>query len=84
MVAIIKSGVVKIKQHLNIIINGEKKLLQNDKVWTIIDLLKWLQLKQEGRIIEVNHTIIQQQEYSEIVLKQGDEVEIIQFMGGGS
>ena len=50
---------------------------------TVSDLLACLQTPQGAIAIEVNREIITRSRHSECVLSDGDEVEILTFVGGG-
>ncbi len=47
------------------------------------DLIQILNLNPDGIVTEVNLQIVKKQNRDEIILKNGDKVEIITFMGGG-
>jgi len=47
------------------------------------DLIQILNLNPDGIVTEVNLQIVKKQDRDETVLKNGDKVEIITFMGGG-
>lgn len=50
----------------------------------VADLIGFLGLKPERLAIEVNHRIIRRSEWSSTALAEGDKVEIVHFVGGGS
>ncbi len=66
---------------LEIKLNNKNKKLQ--KNYSIIDLVKILDLNPNGIVIEVNLKIIKKEKWGEVILNNGDSVEIITFMGGG-
>ena len=66
---------------MNITLNGNSKLLQ--KKSSVLDLLKGLQLIPETVVVELNTTIIQPDSYASTDIEEGDQVEIIRFVGGG-
>ena len=35
-------------------------------------------------VVECNEEIVHKEDYGQLVLKDGDDVEIVQFMGGGA
>lgn len=47
------------------------------------DLLKFIDLKKDGIVVEINLNIIKKDRYEDTILQNGDSVEIITFMGGG-
>jgi len=66
---------------VQIIINGEPRAL--DSQVTILDLVNELGLSQRRIAVEVNREIIGREHYHAHALADGDEVEIVQFVGGG-
>jgi len=70
-------GVANLKINLN---KKEKRLPEN---LSLNDLLSLLKLNSKGIVLEVNLDIINQENWKNFILKDGDSVEIITFMGGG-
>lgn len=50
---------------------------------TIIDLLKSYNLKKDRVVVEINFNIIDEENYENYIISKEDEVEIINFVGGG-
>ena len=50
---------------------------------TISELLKQLNISAERIAIEINLTVIDRADYHVSVLHEGDQIEIISFIGGG-
>jgi len=50
---------------------------------TVAGLLKNLQIEPARVAVEVNLEIIKKQDYQKYVLKNGDSIEIVNFVGGG-
>ncbi len=50
---------------------------------TVAELLKELSIEPRGVAVEVNMAIIKKHEYGRHVLKDGDSIEIVNFVGGG-
>lgn len=50
---------------------------------TVSGLLSELGIKSGGVAVEVNMAIVKKQEYDRYELKEGDTVEIVNFVGGG-
>lgn len=50
---------------------------------TIIDLLKSYNLKKDRVVVEINFNIIDEENYENYIINKEDEVEIINFVGGG-
>jgi sulfur carrier protein len=62
-------------------INGET--VDNLRAATLMELLDELKI-QSGRVaVEVNLEIVRKADYSGFALKDGDTVEIVNFVGGG-
>jgi thiamine biosynthesis protein ThiS len=65
-----------------IVVNGEpQKILPGQ---TILDLLHSLKLPAERLAVEHNLKIVKRDHWNSRVLEDGDKVEIVQFVGGGS
>ncbi len=62
-------------------LNGTLSEFQNGT--TVAGLLKSLQIEPGRVAIEVNLEVIKKQDYHEYVLKDGDSIEIVNFVGGG-
>lgn len=50
----------------------------------VSDLLARLNVQPEKVAVEINLQIIGRQQYNRVSLKEGDQIEIIGFVGGGS
>jgi len=66
---------------MKLTVNGEN--LELGQVETIQDLLKELQIDPLRVAVEINLTIIRRSDYPTFKLKEGDRVEIVNFIGGG-
>ncbi len=66
---------------LDIRLNNKSHKLKDDS--TLDDLIQTLKLDPNSVVTEVNLQIIKKQKRKETLLKNGDRVEIITFMGGG-
>jgi len=66
---------------MNIIINGETKKFQEST--TVEQLLQALSLEGKVMAAAVNMDIVKQNKWSEHQLKDGDKVELLDFVGGG-
>ncbi|HSB30154.1 MAG TPA: sulfur carrier protein ThiS [Candidatus Sulfobium mesophilum] len=62
-------------------ING--KTVDNVKAATVIELLDELNVHSGRVAVEVNLSIIRKADYDSFALKDGDAVEIVNFVGGG-
>ena len=73
---------IKSKTEMLIVLNGEKKQVPEDL--TVKGLLEHLEIKPERVAVEINEEIVRKATYAETAVKEGDRVEVVQFMGGGS
>ena len=67
---------------MRIQINGEQR--EFDGQSRLSDLIETLSLSPERIAIELNQRVVRRTEWPEVVLKEGDRLEIIHFVGGGS
>ena len=67
---------------MRVIVNGDS--MELTEASTLTDLLVQLKLKPELVVVELNLSILNRQEYPQMALKAGDQVEIVQIVGGGS
>ncbi|MCB1173383.1 MAG: sulfur carrier protein ThiS [Leptospiraceae bacterium] len=63
-------------------VNGQKKELPPDLI-SIQDLIGDYQLDERTVAVEYNGSIIARQGWSQTILRDGDRIEIIRFVGGG-
>jgi sulfur carrier protein len=62
-------------------INGEEARLEDGiSLQQLIDAYK---LKKDQIVVELNRAVPGKDKYAAIALKEGDEVEIVKFLGGG-
>lgn len=66
---------------MEIVLNGEKETL--DKEYTIIALLQKLEFSPEIVTISLNGDILVRDAFASTIVKSGDAVDILMFMGGG-
>ncbi len=66
---------------MNVQVNGEDRELAEGI--TVLGLLDSLQVVPERVVVEVNLAILKRAQLSGTVLKEGDRVEIVHFVGGG-
>ena len=66
---------------MRLIVNGEN--LEVSHVETLQELLKELRIEPLRVAVEINLSIIKRADYSMFKLKDGDKVEIVNFIGGG-
>ena len=66
---------------MHIICNGQQRDLEEDaSLATVLDMLD---LDPNTVVAEVNKKIIERDQYEDLRLKDGDQVELIRFVGGG-
>jgi len=66
---------------MKIRLNGEDYITRN--ATSIEELLKELDIHPERVAVEVNLNIISKSDYRGFILKEGDMVEVVSFVGGG-
>jgi thiazole synthase len=66
---------------LKLIVNGETRSLTGPA--TLLDLLADLQLDPQMVVVEHNREIVRRTRLGETRLKDGDQVELVHFVGGG-
>ncbi len=62
-------------------VNGEPRGV-NEQI-TVSDLLRELNIKPDRVAVELNLEIVERQMFDTRLLKEGDRVEILSFIGGG-
>jgi len=62
-------------------LNGEKTDIQD--TLTVEGLLNHLEIEPARVAVEVNLNIIKKNDFQNCVLKDGDKVEVVNFVGGG-
>lgn len=67
---------------MQIIVNGE--LQERDHPLTVTSLLESLDLRSEQVAVEVNLKILDRSDFETWNLEEGDKIEILSFIGGGS
>ncbi len=66
---------------MRLFINGKEKELEGEM--TIGRLLKEKKIRPEVVTVELNDKIIEREKYGDIILKEGDRLELVYYMGGG-
>ncbi|WP_031551043.1 sulfur carrier protein ThiS [Parvularcula oceani] len=66
---------------MNIIVNGESRRIATEA--TVAGLLEEFGLPPRKIAIERNREIVPKSAYGTTALRDGDEIEIVQFVGGG-
>ena len=67
---------------MKIKINGEEKLLECEAI-SLKELLEKFNIEQKYNVIAVNYECIKKSQYSEIEIRESDEIEILSPMQGG-
>lgn len=62
-------------------VNGEPQAL--DRAMTISGFLESLSIPSGSVVVERNRQILQRERFGEVILEDGDELEIVRFVGGG-
>jgi len=62
-------------------VNG--KLEEVEDNMRLLDLLKEKNTRIEAVVVELNGKILEKAELKDVVLKEGDEIEFLYYMGGG-
>lgn len=70
------------EQAIQIKVNGEPRSWRLDG--TVAELLQDLDIKMERVAVELNLEIVERAAFSHRHLKDGDHIEILSFIGGGS
>jgi thiamine biosynthesis protein ThiS len=66
---------------MHLTINGESREVPGPA--TLQDLLTHLDLDPRGVVVEHNRTIVRRPQLAEVAVAEGDQVEIVHFVGGG-
>jgi len=66
---------------LGLLVNGEPRRVQGPA--TLSDLLTKLGLDPRMVVVELNREIIRRPRLGEVTLQEGDQIELVHFVGGG-
>lgn len=66
---------------MRVVINGDER--EVPEATTLTQLAKLLGLAAERVAVELNLRVVRRPEWDETVLREGDRVEIVHFVGGG-
>ncbi len=66
---------------MTITLNGQKREVP-DSI-TVLGLLEHLNIQQQRVAVERNEEIVKKALYAETVIREGDSLEVVSFMGGG-
>jgi len=67
---------------LRVQVNGEIRELAEEL--TLEELVRQLALAPERLAMELNREVVRRARWAETVIREGDQVEIVHFVGGGS
>lgn len=70
------------QSHMRVQVNGEPRQVCEEI--NVTDLLRDLQLNVERVAVEVNLEILDRRDFDAKTLQEGDRIEILSFIGGGS
>ncbi len=62
-------------------VNGEEARLEDGL--TLENLVTFYKLKKDQIVVELNRAVPSKDKWAGIALKDGDEIEIVKFLGGG-
>ncbi len=65
---------------MKVTVNGSN---MDVKASTLMELLQELDINPQRVVVEVNLEIIKRDRFSEYKIKEGDSIEIVNFVGGG-
>lgn len=66
---------------IHIVVNGQNQAILSGS--TVLDLLVKLELNSGSVAVERNHQIVLRSEYQFTLISSEDQIEIVQFVGGG-
>lgn len=66
---------------MQVVVNGEYREI--DAGETVSGLLKSLQIEPERVAVELDRRIVKRAQWEETLLRDGAQLEIVQFVGGG-
>ena len=67
---------------ITIILNGKKEAVEDGT--NVLKLLGHKFIRPEVVTVELNEKILEKPKYGETILKEGDRIEFVYYMGGGS
>jgi sulfur carrier protein len=65
-----------------LLLNGKETAIDKS-VSTLDQLFEYLDISPKMKIVELNSALYKESDFSFISIKDGDKIEIVQFMGGG-
>jgi len=67
---------------MTIQVNGKQQVVA-EGIHTVEELLESLGVKAKGIAVEINGEILSLDQLNSVLLRENDQVEVIQFVGGG-
>ncbi len=67
---------------MRITLNGEKREIPDNL--SVLGLLELLAIQHQRVAVELNEMIVKKDRYGETAIQDGDSIEVVAFMGGGS
>jgi sulfur carrier protein len=78
---ILEKGSIETSVAMNVTLNGKPQEI-GDSI-TILQMLDGLKLHPKQVAVEVNRAIVKRDQFENRQLSEGDEIEILRFVGGG-
>jgi len=75
-------GRLLIGSDMNLIIHGEDR--EFSSIQTLTELVAQLGMKADRVAVELNRELVRRDRWSQTKLSEGDKLEIVHFVGGGS
>lgn len=73
------------QQHMKLRINGDERDFSNvSSPFTLAALVEILGMKADRVAVELNRAIVSRDRWAETRLNEGDRLEVVHFVGGGS
>lgn len=66
---------------MKIILNGKETVLKEEV--SLVDFLNSRDLDLDKIVVEYNKNVVKSEEWSNITLKENDQLEVLRFVGGG-
>ena len=66
---------------MQIIINGKEKNIEENK--TLLQIIQDLKIEDKVMAAAINMDIVKKDDWSSYIPKDGDKLELLQFVGGG-
>jgi sulfur carrier protein len=67
--------------NMKIILNGREEILEG--ATTVAGLIALKELNPNAVIVEYNYSLVKKEDWSDMVIKENDRLEILRFVGGG-